>query len=815
MVRPPRRPSLAALALLLLLLLQSLAGAQTWVGFDGSPDGTPAEIVLDELASTPEQTTFDVVLHGLWLDDVKPGDGFTYQRVTVPGLDRLGQVGAPDLGVARLRLAVSTDASLVALQSAVVLGSHALALLPYPYETQQLDEASEPGEPDGPGDPDGVPAVFHKDAGIYGGTASFPPTTARTTALVRPWIDSVPFGDVEIRPLRWDAATGVLTVDTHLRVTYSATGTPQAFPTMTADRSRFAAATFFNWSEQEPSFPVETNGFSGRYLVVTPQKYVPLLTDYTTYLLGDGFDVTLLELESIAVPDCAGIRAAIDDWYDSGSPWDDHYALLVGDVDAIPMCASPTLPSVPGDDLYGSPSDGDLEEEVFVGRLSVDDGADLARQLAKILGYRTNTTAQHFDEALLVAHVDGAPGKYEAAQESVRTASYAVAPSFERRYGSQAGSTDANVRASIASGVGLLSYRGHGTETSWPDWNVAGDSFHKNDVLLLTNSANPLVVWSLACWTSRLDHAGGSVDSLGETWMEKPQAGAVAHYGHTAQVATAHEDELDRRLFEAVYDRGLQRHGMAIAWAEWRAARAEPALAPWSGLLLGDASMKVRRTDPEPLTLIVDDPIPACSQCTVTVRVEQGGQPAAGVLVTLVQPGPLGAPPLFAAEAITNGSGQAIFPMGPGSIQSPIHVQGSDPFGNEATVDVGSAGALWVNAGGALVGGQGKPQVVGDGPLTGGSLTTLDLTHANENAPAALFLAAGSTPVPFKCGTLKAFPFFALVNLVTDAQGEIPLAFPWPPGIPADTEVWFQYAIQDPMAVCGVALTNAMVANTP
>ena len=384
-----------------------------------------------------------------------------------------------------------------------------------------------------------------------------------------------------------------------------------------------------------------------------------------------------------------------------------------------------------------------------------------------------------------------------------------------RRKTSSPSSTDASLRASIDAGVGVLAYRGHGTETSWPDWNTTGQSFHKNDVLSLANALDPLVVWSLACWTSRLDFGTGLVDSMAETWMEKPYAGAVAHYGHTSQVPTAQEDELGRRLFEAVYDRGLLRHAQAIAWAEWKAAQTEPGVAPWSGLLLGDPAMRIRRSDPQPLAIEMDDVVPACSQCPIVVRVKQGGQPAPGVLVTVVQPGPLGVPTYYAAEGVTDGSGSVTLPTGPGSLLGPIHGQGSDPFGNEATVDVGISGGLWVNLGGAKVGKQGKPSVVGDGPLTPNSPTTLALAHAAENAAAALFLADQSSPVPFKCGMLQAFPFFAIVNLATDPLGRIDLAFPWPAGVPANTEVWFQYAVQDPVAACGVSLSNATRAVTP
>jgi hypothetical protein len=93
-----------------------------------------------------------------------------------------------------------------------------------------------------------------------------------------------------------------------------------------------------------------------------------------------GFSVTVIHLEDITST-VAGIRAAIQSWYSKGSASMDHYCLLVGDTNKIPLGSQSGIPT---DDLYGSPSDGDLCEEVYVGRLSVDGITDVSNQVAKI-----------------------------------------------------------------------------------------------------------------------------------------------------------------------------------------------------------------------------------------------------------------------------------------------------------------------------------------------------------------------------------------------------------------------------------------------
>jgi hypothetical protein len=109
----------------------------------------------------------------------------------------------------------------------------------------------------------------------------------------------------------------------------------------------------------------------------------------------------------------------------------------------------------------------------------------------------------------------------------------------------------------------------------------------------------------------------------------------------------------------------------------------------------------------------------------------------------------------------------------------------------------------------------GRPDLTGSGDLTAGSPVVLNLTDAAPRSLAGLFLSASSTPVSFKGGTLYTFPFGALLFLTTDDAGQIWAPLAWPAGIPSQTSVWFQYAIQDATAMGGVSVSNAVKATTP
>ena len=89
------------------------------------------------------------------------------------------------------------------------------------------------------------------------------------------------------------------------------------------------------------------------------------------------------------------------------------------------------------------------------------------------------------------------------------------------------------------------------------------------------------------------------------------------------------------------------------------------------------------------------------------------------------------------------------------------------------------------------------------------------LSHAARNAPAALFLAFASNPVPFKGGTLQPVPFIGPFIAATSASGSIAIPFTMPGGVPGTTELWLQWAIGDAGAVQGVALSNAIRGDVP
>jgi len=106
------------------------------------------------------------------------------------------------------------------------------------------------------------------------------------------------------------------------------------------------------------------------------------------------------------------------------------------------------------------------------------------------------------------------------------------------------------------------------------------------------------------------------------------------------------------------------------------------------------------------------------------------------------------------------------------------------------------------------------PLLVGSGPLTPGTPITLTLTNANPSSLAFLFVSLADNPTPFKGGLLHTVPVQSSFIFFTSAAGGINVGYPTYPNV-FGLPIYFQYAIADPNAVAGAALSNALKADQP
>lgn len=136
--------------------------------------------------------------------------------------------------------------------------------------------------------------------------------------------------------------------------------------------------------------------------------------------------------------------------------------------------------------------------------------------------------------------------------------------------------------------------------------------------------------------------------------------------------------------------------------------------------------------------------------------------------------------------------------------------------GIDDALDVVAYGEIpFIDVGGALAGTFGPPVLFGAGSLLPGEQVALTLTNALPGAITTLVAGLSDASVPFKGGVLVPAPDALVGGLVVLGSGFVPLAGPWPPGIPSGTDLWLQHWILDPAGPTGFAASNALKLNVP
>lgn len=662
------------------------AGGPTWVALDTSnpaPPGTPATFAFDPSVSTTTQVVFDVSIHGFWLDSYVGPDLLTYRTISIPGdgaslgfeLPSTNTDGDPDLPIIVGRVASPPGTSSARLLQASVITEYVqpgFGLLS-PVWHKEVDH--------GPG----TPGYFVRNEAIYSSISLWPSGWAQSSAPITSLSGPVAGCRPRLHPVRWNPTTQELRIARQLRVTYEFLGTPQAIPPITKERWKLAQAKFQNWSAMGSVYLSNDFEYEGEYLILVAQELAPGIGPFVEQKLARGFRVQVDTIPNFGST-CASIQALIQDWYASTPSWRDHYALLVGDGVQIPPCYSPPLnddhpAGVPSEDAYASTDGPDLDEEIFLGRIAPEFASSTGYTLEKILGYMDSPPLTgNFDEVLLVAHEEDAPGKYVEAHEKVRTATYSVPPTFTTLYGHVEDVENFDVRQQIEDGLGLVAYRGHGSAVDWYEWTSAPtQSFGSLEVGLLQNGPMTPVVWSFSCQNGDFVYAG----SIGNQWLEWSSKGAVSHYGSTVNSYTDINHELNYRMFQAVYDFGLTTQSHAIEVAEELAAAIAGPENAWMYCLLGDPDMQIRRRSPLDWDIVAPPAVPPCETppCNLTVQVNgPGGDPMPGVLVAAWKPDGMSAADRFATAAAgvssaevfanryTDATGMAVVPAEPTTV---------------------------------------------------------------------------------------------------------------------------------------------------
>ena len=718
----------AIVSLALVFLPSGLPVAAHWA--PGSSDGLGAagQVQITQAAGLAEVTardaeggqiiTVDVNVSSLQ-QEMRQAGGETFQLLSIAGYEYLEEIGKPQLPMIREIVGIPDGA---AVEARIVDVSYSTyqGFKIYPFQKPLTDSEQQQG--------------FVIDQDCYTDNNYYPEGVIQVDKPAI-WRDITVAG-IQVNPVLFNPATGEIRVYDYIQIELVCSDgavTPKTVAPMfdqmyrskiinyndlgisaaNLDRAEMLANTVRATDVEIPEgWVAEDYGSAG----------TPYETDKRLLYIRDSSVSTLAALQPLlewhraeginwygyaySSTTTANIKTVITNYYNAHPELE--YVLLIGDVDELPWQTNwdgdPPPDDLPGDHWYACITGGatpDFYADVALGRLSVNNTAELTQIINKTLAYAKNPPIGSWVNRTILAAYD--QSNYISCSEGIRTAAYTDGFTFITQYGDTAGVTNATVNTNVNNGVGILQYRGHGCfgdpnprpwGTYWAaqddyanlyGWNQTDQVYDTPDAHALTNGAMTPIVFCITCMNNALDN-GTTGECLGEAFV-KQSDGAVAFLGATRPSYTTPNQRFAPNLFDAIGNEGITRLG-------WIFNDANAEIVDYFGagsyaidnvkifLWHGDPAIDLWTATPIRLNNTTHASSVADGKLTVTVR-NQYNSLVSNALVSIYKAGDV------YDYKYTNGSGQATFnfiPDSSGTLEITASKHNYVPYEGTATV---------------------------------------------------------------------------------------------------------------------------------
>lgn len=271
----------------------------------------------------------------------------------------------------------------------------------------------------------------------------------------------------------------------------------------------------------------------GAILVICAPAYTAQMAPYVQWKNRIGFPTTMVTT-AVTGTTTTAIKSYVQTYYNN-SENNLTYLLLVGDASHIPPITSGM--AGPSDNAYGYLAGGDHYPDIYVGRFSAESTTDVATQVERTIDYELSpSTSTNWLNKCLGIGSDQGPGddnEYDYAhQRNIQTdlMNYEYVTKYEMFDGSQGGldasgnPTATMVGNQINSGVGIITYTGHGS-----DFSFVTSGYSTSNIPSLTNAGKLPFIWSVACVNGNFS----GQTCFAEVWLRSRNAsgdpiGAVA-----------------------------------------------------------------------------------------------------------------------------------------------------------------------------------------------------------------------------------------------------------------------------------------------
>lgn len=524
--------------------------AQSWVSINSNSQ--EQEPIIELLNADAEHYRFKVTIPGFYNVQTNVS-GIVYDSLSFEGYSTLNTIGEPALPVITQLIGLPSYGSECNITIEDSIWTDIEINKVYPYQTPLLETEEQ--------------VEFDISTSVYN-SASFNSDLVciGTTMLYK----GVKNANLQICPFRYSPIANKLSVMKEFIINISFDGTDEedagvllsGFENLIGTISNYNTALMDTYNTALVRSLRRTDYQCYDYLIIgadTTLLNSSILADFCCWKAFKGYKCKVVSTSTTGTTS-ESIKTYIQDECYKGL----QYVLFVGDTDAIPVYhGSVSNKSVAGDYWYGClDGDNDIQADIAVGRFSTNSLEELTNMINKTIAYESTPLNTGWQEkALMVAHREQAPKKYQGCLEDICTSTYVEPYTFIKAYGAKESkggnnATNDDVIESINNGVGIVNYRGHGFETGWAaSWSYDNVAFGKTQINALTNNVYP-VVFSIACLNGKVETG----ECLLESFTRSPN-GAVGVLGAFYASYTTPNHTYNRLLFETLCNDGVYNIG--------------------------------------------------------------------------------------------------------------------------------------------------------------------------------------------------------------------------------------------------------------
>jgi len=513
-----------------------------------------------------------------------------FQRISLPACDFSDQVGAPEVPVRTVHVALPQGAQLRkwSVQNQCWLPFPGQFNL-IPVQPPQILSASASEE-----------LIFKSYSGIQLDGQAYPKDVAKFVG--QGMIDGLPIAEFLIYPIRyWPGDPGKIEicvrVDLQLELDLSAAlAGDSVSPGTIAQRQKDLTVNPEKVSARPPSLTRRTGDLppaSAEYLIVTPYQFASTfqpLADWKTQKGVPARVVTIGEIQGFGFP--GDIQAQIREFIRcAAEEWGVMWVLLGGDTQYVPErrayamdCEKGVGPnSIPcdlyyadldgnwnadGDGTYGEIGDDvDLYSDIFVGRAPVNNLSEAQTFVRKVLEYEKSPPADYATSMLFFAQLEWPTAD---SSESTELIDQRYVPErfdpITKLYQTLGNETRATVLQALQQGHHFINHTGHAGYYRLSA-GASGEWLLIEDVDNLTNGNRLSIGYSTGCYPGDFPS-----DCIAEHFLTNPNGGGIAFIGNSrygwgspGNPKFGYSDRYNQQFYKSIFVSGKRQLGEVLA----------------------------------------------------------------------------------------------------------------------------------------------------------------------------------------------------------------------------------------------------------